>query len=102
MTNDQSPIRMWTFDRSCVDEKVRPINHSQKTMITVFFGVHGILLLDILLTGAKLPTDSFCYKILVKLERVVCPNECARSATFSSLTTCPSNTEKVQEKLAEC
>jgi hypothetical protein len=71
---------MWARDRNCVDEKAPPTSHSQKTMITVFFGVDGITLLDILPNGAKLTSDYFCHNITGILERLVYPDVRAQLA----------------------
>jgi hypothetical protein len=71
MTYDQGPTRMWALDWSCTDERVHLTNDSQKTMITVFFAVDGIILLDVLPTGTKLTSDYFCYNSIEALKQVV-------------------------------
>jgi hypothetical protein len=81
MTYDQGPTRMCALNRSCVDEMVRPTNYTQKTMITVFFGVDRIVLLDVLPTGVKLTPDYFCYSIIEVLEQVVYPDGRVPGAT---------------------
>jgi hypothetical protein len=43
--------------RNEVDPIVRPINHHRKIMTTMFFGVNGIALIDILSGKAKLSTE---------------------------------------------
>jgi hypothetical protein len=74
MIYDQSSTRMLALDRSCVDERIRPTNDSRKTMVTVFFEVDGIALLDILPAGVKFTSDYLCKNVIEVLERVVYPN----------------------------
>jgi hypothetical protein len=67
MTYDQRPTRMWAVNWSCTDEKVCPTNYSQKITVTVFLGVEGIALLDVLPAGAKSTSDYFCCNIIEAL-----------------------------------
>jgi hypothetical protein len=73
MTYHQTPIRMWAIDQSCIYEKVQPINNPQKTMITVFFGVDGIALLEVLPTAVKITSDYFCHNTIEALQQVLYP-----------------------------
>jgi hypothetical protein len=105
MAYDQSPTGMSAIDRSCVDEKVRPTNYSQKTMVTVFFGVGGIALSDVLPTGVKLTSDHFCCNIIEALEEVVYPEGRVPGTTRYTLhfDNAPVHeAEKVQRKLDQC
>jgi hypothetical protein len=73
-------------------------------MITIFFGVDGIVLLDILSTGAKLISDYFCYNIIGAPEQVFDLNGRISGATRSALhfDNVPVHTaQKIQQKLDE-
>jgi histone-lysine N-methyltransferase SETMAR len=105
MTYDQSPSRMWAVDRSCADEKVPPANYSQKAKITVFLGVNGIALLDVLPTGAKLASDYFCCNIFEALEQVIYLKGKVLGTTRYTLHFDDArvhNAEKVERRLDEC
>jgi hypothetical protein len=104
MTYDQSPTGMRALDRSCVDERVRPTNHSRKTMVTVVFGVDAMACLDIRPAGAKSTADYFCEHVADLVERVVYPNGRRAGAIRHVLhfDNAPvHNAERVQRKLEE-
>jgi hypothetical protein len=63
--HDQGSIRMWILDRSYVNEMIHSITHSQKIMITIFFSVDEIILLDILPVWIKFTSNYFCHSIIM-------------------------------------
>jgi hypothetical protein len=73
-------------------------------MITVFFAVDGIALLEILSTGSKLTSDYFCYNIIEALEQVTHPDCRVPGTTRSVLhfdNAAVHKAQKGQQKLDE-
>jgi hypothetical protein len=73
MVCDYTPLRMWTMARSDVDRIARPTSHSWKTMMTIFFGVKAIALIDILPEKIKLNSEYFRENIIKELDLIVYP-----------------------------
>jgi hypothetical protein len=73
MAYDYTPSRVWTMSRSDVDTIARPISHSRKTMKTIFFGINGISLIDILLRKTKLSSKYFRENIIKEINLIAYP-----------------------------
>jgi hypothetical protein len=105
MTQDQTPTRMGALDRSYVDEKVSPTNCSPMTMITVFFGIDEITMLDVPPTETKITSDYFCRSIVEMLEQVPDPSGRISGATRYILHfdhTPVRQAAKLQQKFDDC
>jgi hypothetical protein len=68
-----TPSRMWMMARSNVGPIARPANHPRKTIMTIFFGIHGIALIDILPEKNKLNNEYFRENIIKELDPIVYP-----------------------------
>jgi hypothetical protein len=62
---------MWTMARSDVDSIARPTSHHRKTMMTIFFGIKGIALIDILPEKTKLGSDCFKENMIKEIDLIV-------------------------------
>jgi hypothetical protein len=92
---------MRAVDPSCVNENGPPTNHSQKTVVTVFFGVEEIALLDIFPTGAELTSDYFSCNIIEVLEQVIYPGERELWAHFALLSISIMHSSMARKELNE-
>jgi hypothetical protein len=71
MACDYTPSRIWAMARSDVDPIARLINHPRKTLMTVFFGVNGIALINILLEKTKLSSEYFWKNLTKEFDLIV-------------------------------
>lgn len=63
-----SPTHMWVYNTDERDQIVNKTNFCRKTMITIFFNIDGLQLLDVKPKGVKINADYF-------IENIICPLE---------------------------
>ena len=63
--------RKWVLDDDEIDERVEKTNYSHKTMITLFFTVNGLALLDAKPSNQSINSEYFVNNVLVPLEQNV-------------------------------
>jgi hypothetical protein len=96
---------MWTIARSDVDPIARPTSHPRKIMMTIFFGVKNITLIDILLGKAKLSSEYFRKNSIKELDLNIYPTGWKVEAAhmFLHFDNAPfHNTRMVAQIIAEC
>jgi hypothetical protein len=56
-----------------IDPIARSTSHPRKTIITIFFSIKGIALIDILLENAKLSSDELRENIVKEFDLIIYP-----------------------------
>jgi hypothetical protein len=96
---------MWMMMPSDVDPTALPTSHPRQTMMTIFFGVNGIIFIDILPEKAKLSSEYFRKNIIKELDLIVYATKRKSHITCIYLhfdNALVNNTQMIRQTMTEC